>query len=295
MKGIDVTRSAISAVAKHPKLLLLQLLLLLINGAIAIALVVPSLTQIFPTNSTATTPALNPSATVHLLISLIPNFLTLIIVSEALGIFVTVMYMEFASKWKNSQITFSELFGSAVSRYVPALIFLIIITIIQLAVLTVLFYSALSQWIGILASGTTPSTSTSLNLFVSFAVPLLVLFVIELMLNPLFFAGLPLVVLGNKDPISALKASIDAGRKDFLGILGIFLIFGIVYGIIWVLSTALSCIPIIGVVFSIIFSVFMGMFASLPAPLYYLMYVNPQSPSTAQTPASTTTRRRRKQ
>lgn len=277
MKGIDVVQQSIYAIKNHPKLLLPQLVLLVVAGLSAFALIVPLVLQLgLAQNSTAMP---TPQVAAQTIVQLIPNFIILILIALVVGMFVIGIYADAATKLNKPEISLQDTFSVSASRFIDLMLYSILITVIEIAVFGLIFSPSISTIIKFLQSGgVVPSQAAITSFVVGLLGSILVSIVLVIIGAPLLFATIPLIVIERKGPIQALKASISIGRKDFLGILGVFFIFLLFYCVADTISIILRHIPFIGFIFSLAVSVFIGAVGALLAPIYYTNFVIAQKP-----------------
>lgn len=294
MEGIDVASNIFTSIKNHPKILVPQLVYLIIIGIAAAALIIPPLASVATSiNSTAqTTPS--GTAVIGLLASaisqLIPSLIILVIIGALFGVILQAMYTDMASKWKNNDFSLSDSFGVALSRFVDLFIYTIILTVIELVIVLILFSPTIAALYKIGASGIAPQTTQLVQILAGALVSVLLGIIVAIILAPLLLAAPAIIVIEKKGAIAALKSSIDLGKKDFFGILGVLVIAACVYAVFYVLIILVDIIPYIGVIITLILSIILSSFLYSVAPMYYITFGQQKlNPAAApKTPAPTT-------
>ncbi len=289
MEGIDVLSNTYAALKKHPIYILPQLIFTILLVLMILAIALPLSSSLIAqniTNNTSSSVAVTALATSF--VATLPDFLVVGVIMFLAIVLLNGMYIDLVSKWKNASASLSESVNVTLSRFVDLFLYYILIFVIEAAILFIVFAPSIGPFLNAIASplsaASTAWIGASLGLLGSAAVCV----VIGVILAPLFFTAPVIIMLENKGPITALKESIAIGRKDFLGILGVLVVFVVAYLIIAGAANAIAVIPVVGPLLNIVVSIFLPILTFVTAPMYYVTFV--KTPKTK--PAST--RRRRK-
>lgn len=301
MEGIDVVRNCLAVMKKHPIIFVPQLVSFLLSLGLVLLLfatVYPA-GSAFSTNPNPSTASAMPSFNYAALAQLLPVLVILGVVIMLVEIVLQAMTIYLTLNWKKDRLSLKDAFDTALNRFFKLLLYWIIILIIWAIIIIALFLPVISSAANLMSSPSTITPSTLVPVVVSILLSALLGIVIVLILMPFIFVGGPIIILENVGPVQAFMSSIDAGKKDFFGIIGVLLVFGIVYFVLYIivsaLSIALGVIPLVGGVVSAIGSIFLGTFLTELSPMYYTTFVKPpQAIAQPAANASTKTKRRRK-
>ncbi len=292
MEGIDVVSNCLAAIRKHPIFLVPELVLTIFAALLAFALIVP-LTASIIGQSSSLNATISPAVAIATIVQLIPNFIILIVIVAVASLILEAMYIVLVSKWNESTASLTDAFSIALSRFFDLFLYSLLILVIEGVIALILFAPSISTLAPLISN---PSLATT-NMWAQFLLgaigSILIGVLIGIILAPLLFTGATIVVLEKLGPIKAFMASIEIGKKDFVGILGVYLIFIITYIIIYVISVVLGLIPYIGAIFTLALSILLGTFAYLIAPMYYVTFAR-QNNAKAQPAQKPVTRRSKK-
>ncbi len=278
MEALDVLGNSLTAMIKHPKFFLPQLvaaLFLAFSTVIVLASVTPS--------GTSPTSAQMAEATV----AAIPGFLAITFIYFILEAIIFEMYCYLALNWRNNDVSLAQSLVTSVGRFVPFIIYSVIFGVAFMIIALIIFSPVLSAVYGMSLSGSaSPAQQASLQL--TAIVSAFVLLIIAAIVSPFIMLTSTLIVVEKKGVMESILAGIAYGKKDFVW-MDITLAIGlIIYAGIYLAAGKLSSLGAPEGFLGFLLTVVVTQFIFLIAPMYYVT-VGKKVPAQMQSAAPTAT------
>ncbi len=270
MNQAAIISRSINAIKEHPKFLLPYLGLIVASVFIGIFVAVAVIIYLSTSASSST-------VSMHILsviITLLPLFILAAAFIFLVYVYLNGVYISMASLYvANGNPSITKALSASAARFKDLLILEIIVSFAYLLSAIVILYPVIGpaqSLISAIQSGAGHIMAHLLE-FVSYSFMFGIIYIaVAIVLSILFFVAPPMVVLGKKGPIDALRESINIGKNNCMYIFILLLLSFLVILAVDLIIAVFSIIPLLGTIINLILSMFIGVFSMLIAPIYYL-------------------------